>query len=133
MTGLKEYIDEIKDAGVAVELINQPADSIRLSIDLHIPPRLIASTDRIEEVVTKELRKLLANLPYDGVLKISQVVDALEGLDEVSAASVTSAASRAHSVAAWTDIEAYAQPHAGYWRLEEVTLKYQPYNSYDRL
>lgn len=132
-SGLGGYIAEVKDAGVAVELINQPADSIQLELDLYLPTHLLAQTQTIEERVAVAIRGALSALPFDGLLRLSALVSALEALPEVEVASILRATTKPHRAQDWTTIEGYHRPYAGYWRLDSLTIRYKPYNSYDRL
>lgn len=133
LSGLQAYIDEIKDAGVAVEIINQPADSLRLEVTLHIAPHLLGQETTLEQDAIKTTRQLLSALPYDGLLRLSEIVRALEAMPEVEAATIARAMTRAHSATSWHELDGYHRPHAGYWRLDSLTIHYKPYDRYDRL
>lgn len=136
LSGLSAYIAEVKDAGVAVELINQPADIIQLTLDLYVGRGVMTSDEArqtLADEVRHELRTLLRALPFDGTLRLSAVVQRIEGLTGIESASVRSARSRPHSGTQWVQIESIHRPVAGYWTLGDVNITYHHYNRYDGL
>ncbi|WP_373701559.1 hypothetical protein [Porphyromonas loveana] len=133
LAGFKSYIDEVKDAGVAVEVVSQPADSIRLNLELHVPSHLLYDTNSLNVVVSKAIDELLSSVPFDGVLRLSHIVQALEALPEVEVAVLLRAEAKAYSAIEWTDINGFYRPYSGYCRLDGLGVNYRSYNKYDGL
>ena len=132
--GLKEYIAEVKDAGVRVEVINQPACSLQLQLDIHYNPMVLdGSGNNIstgENPVEAAIEAYIGNLPFNGEYRNSALVDALQAVDGVVIPELTAAAESYDGVT-WTTINAKAQPYSGYYRYDATgsTINYIPYVS----
>lgn len=132
VAALTAYINEIKDAGVIVKLINQEADLIRLSITVYLNPSIIGNTSLRSEVEAT-IRAYLSALPFDGVYRHSDLLNAVQAIAGVPVMSIDKAESRAHSAAIWGTIDGYKRPHAGYFKVDQLDITYKPYDQYDRL
>ena len=132
--GLKEYIAEVKDAGVRVEVINQPACRLRLQLDIHYNPMVLdGSGNNIstgENPVEAAIEAYIGNLPFNGEYRNSALVDALQAVDGVVIPELT-AATESYDGVTWTTINAKAQPYSGYYRYDATgsTINYIPYVS----
>lgn len=132
--GLKEYIAEVKDAGVRVEVINQPACSLQLQLDIHYNPMVLdGSGNNIstgENPVEAAIEAYIGNLPFNGEYRNSALIDALQAVDGVVIPELT-AATESYDGVTWTAINAKAQPYSGYYRYDATgsTINYIPYVS----
>lgn len=132
--GLKEYIAEVKDAGVRVEVINQPACSLQLQLDIHYNPMVLdGSGNNIstgETPVEAAIEAYIGNLPFNGEYRNSALIDALQAVDGVVIPELT-AATESYDGVTWTAINAKAQPYSGYYRYDATgsTINYIPYVS----
>ncbi len=132
--GLKEYIAEVKDAGVRVEVINQPACSLRLQLDIHYNPMVLdGSGNNISTGVNSvktAIEAYISNLPFNGEYRNSALIDALQAVDGVVIPELT-AATESYDGVTWTTINAKAQPYSGYYRYDATgsTINYIPYVS----
>lgn len=132
--GLKEYIAEVKDAGVRVEVINQPACRLRLQLDIHYNPMVLdGSGNNIStgvNPVEAAIEAYIGNLPFNGEYRNSALVDALQAVDGVVIPELT-AATESYDGVTWTAINAKAQPYSGYYRYDATgsTINYIPYVS----
>ncbi len=84
------YISEIKDAGVLFDIINKPADKIKLEIDVYVPASLIGATTELEQELKKEVERVLYELPFDGRYRSSDLLTAIEKVDKVEVAYIRS-------------------------------------------
>lgn len=85
---LKEYIKKVKFAGVTIETVTLPADTIKLRVEVQIN-RLMLNPDgsRIgtptEFPVRNAIVQYLRELPFDGTFYWTQLTDRLQVLPEV--------------------------------------------------
>lgn len=132
--GLKEYIAEVKDAGVRVEVINQPACSLQLQLDIHYNPMVLdGSGNNIstgENPVEAAIEAYIGNLPFNGEYRNSALIDALQAVEGVVIPELT-AATESYDGVTWATINAKAQPYSGYYRYDATgsTINYIPYVS----
>ncbi|PID89549.1 MAG: hypothetical protein CSB01_01400 [Bacteroidia bacterium] len=130
--GFVHYINEIKDAGVLFDIINKPADKIKLDIDVYVPSSLIDSTTELRQVLTKEVERVLYELPFDGRYRSSDLLTAIEKVDKVEVAYIRQSQTQAEGASEWTSITAYHRPVAGYYALESLNINFQEYNQYEK-
>ncbi len=125
------YISEIKDAGVLFDIINKPADKIKLEIDVYVPTSLIGATTELEQMLKKEVERVLYELPFDGRYRNSDLLTAIEKVDKVEVAYIRSSLTQAQGASDWTSITAYHRPSAGYYALEKLNINFIEYKRYE--
>jgi len=127
-TALTAYISEIKDAGVVLEIVNDPADHMQLSMDIYYDPMVFAPSglrlDTGEDAVRNAIKGYLQNLPFNGEYRNSALVDALQALNgviipELRLAMTLSDADfkAATGVKPWAGIQAKSLPASGYYKI----------------
>lgn len=129
--GFKAYVDEIKDAGVAIEVINQPPDSIRLNLELFVSASFLGNHAVANQTVSSVIQGVLNSFPFDGILRLSDIVRALEALSDVEVAVIRAAEVKTYHALEWTNVDGYCRPYAGYWSLDGLGVNYRLYNKYD--
>lgn len=130
--GLEEYIAEVKDAGVRVDIINEPACRLRLRLDIHYNPMVLDGsgtnlrdgTNPVEEAI----KAYIGNLPFNGEYRNSALVDALQTVEGVAIPELASA-EESYDGNEWTPVDAKAQPYSGYYEYdsENSEINYIPY------
>lgn len=88
LRGFVAYMARVKDAGVELNIISKPADNLRLTLEIYYDP-LILKPDgaRIDgtsqQPVVDAIRAFLKNMPFNGVLVLNYLVDALQAVEGV--------------------------------------------------
>ncbi|QDP85187.1 nucleotidyltransferase [Chryseobacterium sp. SNU WT5] len=120
------YIDEIRDAGVKVTIINYLPDILRLNIKIYYDPLVltasgvsILSGKKPVEIALKEYMK---ELPFDGELILSSLIDKLQKTEGVKIPHMINAAS------SWID-----PTGTTYGNFENITVKKIPTSGYFKI
>jgi hypothetical protein len=127
LAGFKDYLGRVQYAGVAISLINDPPDEMRLSIDIYYSPMLLDETGkRLDGTgntpVQDAVRNYLNNLPFNGIYTNQGLVDVLQAVPGVDIAEIKSAASRYGFAQDFTAINAREIAHAGYYAVPDANL-----------
>ena len=127
LEALKAYFEEISDAGVYIEFINDPADDMKLSLDIYYDALILDNTgSRLDgsavTPVQDAIRNYLANLPFNGSYTNQGLIDVLQNVDGVEIAELKYAASRYGAYTEFTEINAREIAHAGYYKVTDANL-----------
>lgn len=134
LAGLNQYITEVKDAGVRVDIINEPASKLRLSIDIYYNPMVLSSTGlhfaNGNYPVKEAIKAYIENLPFNGEYRNSALIDTLQEVDGVVIPELISA-EESYDGENYTTVNTKAVPYAGYYVYEDenITINYTPYES----
>lgn len=90
------YMEAIKDAGVYLDIVNRPADKLKLSLDIYYDPLILDSdglpiTGGSSEPVKEAVRDYLRELPFDGTLVLASLIDKLQQVEGVIIPHLTDA------------------------------------------
>lgn len=136
LTGLISYMEEIKDAGVSVQLRNEPADEMRISLLIHYDPVLLSvNTDGAgilsdgSEPVREATKRVIENLPFNGVFRKSDLMAALQALPCVEVADIKSVSVKPKNATQWQTVEGFDRPYSGYYSIAQLTVDYKPYKA----
>lgn len=115
------YINEVKDAGVSIEVLSFDADSLKLEIDLYYDPLVLSSTGaRLdgsgETPVQDAIKAFLRDLPFNGEFIKAKLVDALQELEGVFVPEIRSASAARFGNASYTGIDIRYQPYSGFFK-----------------
>lgn len=120
------YIDEIRDAGVKVTVINYLPDVLRLHIKIYYNPLVLTSTGVSiltgKKPVEIALQEFMKELPFDGELILSALVDKLQRTEGVDIPHLVSAAS------SWINSEG-----SDYGNFENIAVKKIPVSGYFKI
>lgn len=141
LKGLRAYMNEVKDAGVSVEIRNEPADQMRISLLIFYDPALMSIDSTGKGIMTDQsgktsmpvddaVRQVIQNLPFNGVFRKSDLMAAIQALPCVKVADIKSVSVKPHNGTEWHTVEGYDRPYSGYYGAE-LTVDYKPYNSVD--
>lgn len=116
----KEYMAEVKDAGVVIEIINDPAKHFRLQMTVYYNPMVLSETgvslaDGATPVVDT-IKNFIKSLPFDGEYQNAKLVDALQAVDGVVIPELHLAESSEDGYT-WTQINAKEKPLSGYYKV----------------
>ena len=127
------YVDEVRDAGVSVEVINEDGCELELNLTIYYDPMILNSdgkhlakgTTPVEDAI----RQYIENLSFNGEYRNSELIDRLQEVEGVVIPELCWAKERMSDDAKWNDITAYATPHSGYYTYKEenIYIKYQLY------
>lgn len=122
MPGLKAYMEKVKYAGVPLNITSGVADSLRLNLLVKYDPLVLdAEGKRLDgngpQTVQDAVKNYLKNLPFNGRLELSALMDALQLVDGVKAPYVTLAQKR-YGIMEFTSFENMVyEPDAGYMKI----------------
>lgn len=129
------YINEIKDAGVRITVINYQPDILRLAMRIVRDPLVldVNGTHRINggKPVEAAINEYLKELPFNGELRLQELANKIEVVDGVAIVSIDAASSKWIDPAIggygdWRTIDIRVVPVSGYFQLENFNgLKYE--------
>lgn len=135
LEGLTSYMNEIKDAGVSVQLRNEPADQMRIFLLIYYDPTLLIidangnGSQNGKDPVRETTKQVIENLPFNGMFRKSDLMAALQALPCVEVADIKSVKVKPRNGAEWQTVEGYDRPFSGYYSIDALTVDYQPYNA----
>jgi catechol 2,3-dioxygenase-like lactoylglutathione lyase family enzyme len=131
----KEYIAEVKDAGVVIEIVNDPAKHFRLQMTVYYNPMVLneagVSLDDGTTPVVDTIKKFIKSLSFDGEYQNAKLVDALQAVDGVVIPELHLAESSEDGYE-WTQINAKEKPLSGYYKVYsegDLNITYVAYMS----
>ncbi len=136
LAGLRSYLNEIKDAGVSIQVRNEPADNMQISLAIYYDPTLLTISNGTgvlsdgSEPVRETVKSVITGLPFNGVFRKSDLMAALQALPCVKVADITSVKVKAKN--ALTDpveVVGYSVPESGYYEITSLNVDYKPYNT----
>ena len=127
LIAFKQYLNDVQYAGVRIIVINDPADEMKLQIDIYYDPLALDETgSRLDGTantpVQDAIRSCLADLPFNGTYTNQRLVDTLQVINGVRIAEIKSAASRYGAYTEFTEINAREIAHAGYYEISDANL-----------
>lgn len=126
-TQVAAYLDEVKDVGVRIKLINQPADQFQCVISVLYDP--ILSPESIQAAIERTVESYVEDLAFNGEYSNMALIDAVQKIEGVKIAEVRSAQVKvSDGVSKWVDMR--YTPMAGYMEAEAVVVMMKPYSAY---
>lgn len=143
LAGLRYYLSQIKDAGVAVKVLNEPADNMRIELIVLYDPAVLTATATGEadadgyrtlrllrdgkDVITETVSGVISKLPFNGEYRNSDLMAALQSVEGVRVADIVKVEAAAGGSDAYTQVRGYRRPYSGYYALSELTVKGREY------
>jgi hypothetical protein len=126
LLAFKAYMSRIKDAGVRLEITSTVADYLKLNIRVKYNPLVLTNTGaRIDGVsvtpVADAIRNYLNNLPFNGVLSLQKLTDAIQVVDGVADLAIDGAW-QSYALTAFVAINIDAIPDSGYFAISNADL-----------
>jgi hypothetical protein len=117
------YIQQVKDAGVRLEILTAPADLLKLGLRIYYDALLLKSDGtRIDgedgNVVETAIKQYLSSIEFDGTVVLAKLVDALQAVEGVKIPHIDLAQFK-YGDLPYQNIDVKYQPMAGYMRLDE--------------
>lgn len=114
------YINEFRDMGVKINLVNQDPDIFNCELDVYYDPILLP--DNVKTAVLTALSTYIQNLTFNGEYTNQSLIDALQVLDGVRIAELKWATSRDVNSMVPDAINAKKTPISGYFTTGSVTI-----------
>jgi hypothetical protein len=132
--GFKAYIKEVKDAGVVVEVVNEPAEHFRLTMTVYYDPMVMDSagmafngTTPVQDII----KKFIKDLPFNGEYRNVALVDALQQIEGVVIPELH-LAETSRDGQSWDEVNAKANPYSGYYKIydeADLNITFEPYQT----
>ncbi len=117
------YIEEIKDAGVAITVINYLPDILKLNLKIYYDPLVLTSSGVSirtgKKPVEDALNEFMKELPFNGELILNSLIDKLQKTEGVKIPHLVQAASK------WIDTAL-----DDYGNFENISVKKIPVSGY---
>jgi hypothetical protein len=132
--GFEAYIKEVKDAGVAVEVVNEPAEHFRLTMTVYYDPMVMDSagmafngTTPVQDII----KNFIKNLPFNGEYRNVALVDALQAIEGVVIPELHKVETSRNGQA-WEQVDAKVNPYSGYYKIyddADLNITFIPYQT----
>lgn len=130
-SGLEFYLNQVRAAGDDLEIVNNEADKLKISFDVYVDPLAIdiSTGELINEPGTNPVEDALSgfllNLPFNGRLKSSALIDAIQSATGVTDIELLILEYK-YGAFPWQPVGVSVVPDAGYFEVEELTINYLP-------
>lgn len=119
-TALKAYFKEVKDAGVALTVVNREADRFGIDIDIYYNPQIFnGALERLDgrgTTVHDTITDFVENLQFNGEYRNSALINALSGVEGVELVDLHAATANGSA------ITARCTPESGYFKVAAEDL-----------
>ncbi|KAA6335611.1 hypothetical protein EZS27_016178 [termite gut metagenome] len=133
--GFKDYMREVKDAGVMIEVVNEPAEYFRITMTIYYDPMVMDNTGMAFATgatpVQDTIKMFIKNLPFNGEYRNVSLVDALQKIEGVVIPELH-LAETSRNGAEWQEVNAKAIPVSGYYKIytgSDMNLTFTPYET----
>ncbi|MDR1729942.1 MAG: hypothetical protein LBR52_04700 [Prevotellaceae bacterium] len=126
LEAFETYMNEVRDAGVKVSVINQAGDEFSCELKIFYDSILVKS--EVEKAVKEAILSYITGLPFNGEYSNMALVDAVQAVEGVKVASFIQANSAPTGYTALAPINSKTVPAAGYFtKNATITLNLQAY------
>ncbi len=145
LAGLKGYLAQIKDAGVAVKVLNEPADNMRVELMVLYDPAIFMVQNEGEtdddgytalslmqdnkNVIEEAVSRVISELPFNGEYRNSDLLAAVQAIEGIKVADIIKVEATAGGSEAYSQVIGYRRPYSGYYALQNLTVKGRPYQT----
>jgi hypothetical protein len=125
LTAFTAYMNLIKDAGVRLQITSGNPDTLRLVLNIYYNPLVLDGTGARQDgtaatPVQDAINNFLANLPFNGLFVVNNLIAALQQTDGVVIGAVLSVAAT-YGALPYTAVPVSYTPDAGYMVLDPVS------------
>ncbi len=135
VTAFKAYIGQIKFAGTKISVISREADLLKISFDVTHDPLVVNGSgeliiDPSTKPVEKAINDYIQNLPFNGILNLTSLTDAIQKAEGVIDPVLNSAEGKYGALAYQTIVKNY-NADAGHMKIDpayplSLTINYLP-------
>lgn len=130
LESFSEYMQEIKYAGVGLNILNNPADRLILTMDVYRDVLVIDQTGTSikngGKPIEAAIKAYMKNLPFDGELVLNDLIASIRTVDGVNNVNViTATASHYDAVIGFSDfalISVRTIPRSGYFEVGSLNV-----------
>ncbi len=129
---LTSYMNTVKDAGVAIRLVNEEADKIQISMVVYYDPTAMDSSGADKDgklPVLDAVKTVITNLPFNGVFRKSDLLAAVVAVPGVEVADIEQVKVKTANAAAFTNVVGYDKPYSGYYAIDQLNVSYVSYDA----
>ncbi|MGV0830336.1 nucleotidyltransferase [Empedobacter brevis] len=135
ITSFTAYMKRVRDVGVKVNVINYPADYLKLDLKIEYDPLVLDANGMNQRTgafpVNTALEEFLKELPFNGELILAKLVDKLQLIEGVRIPTINAAWSKwidkdqLDVYVDYSEIQIKRIPESGYFKLDlETTIDY---------
>lgn len=137
-SALKQYVNEIKDAGVSVQLRNEEADLIKINLFVYYDPTLMNERGELSDgskPVDEAVQSVITNLPFNGIFRNTDLLEAIKSIPAVVVVDIDGASggiqAKARNADRYSSVVGYNRPYSGYYEIEggSANVTYKEYKS----
>jgi hypothetical protein len=119
LAALTSYLNKVKFAGTKFQLISTAGDILKIGFHIYYDP--IIPLAILQPHVEATIRNYVKNLPFDGILTITRLIDVLQGIEGVKDCIFESAESKPYNGANYTAFTRENNPFGGYYTISLTT------------
>lgn len=148
LAGLKHYLSQVKDAGVSVRVLNEPADTMKLELLVLYDPSVLRADYLSEkddkgfrelmlsradasdgvDVIAETVNNVISRLPFNGEYRNSDLLAAVQAIEGVKVADIIKVeASPGGSESSYAPVVGYCRPYSGYYACAGLTVRGREY------
>lgn len=129
LAALKEYVRQVKYAGVGVDVVSLPPDELQIKAICKYDPQVMnAQGQRLTNTVSlpalEAVILFIRQLPFNSVLNWTQLTDFAQTYDGVLDFVITGTAIRPAGSADWTSFVRETSSRAGHLKLVDAQIQY---------
>lgn len=135
ITSFTAYMKRVRDVGVKVNVINYPADYLKLALRIEYDPLVLDANGMNQRTgafpINNALQEFLKELPFNGELILAKLVDKLQLIEGVRIPTINAAWSKwidkdqLDVYVDYSEIQIKRIPESGYFKLDlETTIDY---------
>ena len=128
------YLNEVKDAGTRIIVVNRVHDDLRLTADVYYNPLVLSDQGiRLDNTnnspIQDAVRNYIKNLPFNSRLELTKLIDALQQVEGVQLVNIKLAEAR-YAQTVWQPIDEVYKSDAGHMRIadDDFLLTFKPHN-----
>lgn len=142
--GLEYYLSQVKDAGVSIKVLSEPADKMNIELVVLYNPSVLSAeylSDEDEDglrelritdingidVIVNTIQGVIARLQFNGEYRNSDLMAAVQAVEGVAVADITSVKVCSDGSNNYTDVVGYRRPYSGYYELNNITIRGRAY------
>ena len=125
------YLNEVKDVGVRIVLVNKHADLYRCAVRVLYDP--ILSPEVVREQVRSAIAGYVENLEFNGEYSNMAMIDSVQRVAGVKIAEVERATVEEYGTGSERGVNVRYTPVAGYMKPEEIVVNLEAYSVYESL
>ena len=134
-SAFKAYLQEIKDAGVRIDVISEEGDYLTLDMVIYYDPLILnedgENKSTGEKTVENAIKQYIENIPFNGEFRKNELVDTIQAVPGVEMVELNSCYhSETGTTGTFEEVIAYCKPISGYFKFENADISQVIYRAY---